>query len=532
MKKTKQVRLGRSWQWTLGLIIIIAGIALNGCDSQVFGAIRADIQAALDAQANLLPSINIKQGTTGIAPGDTYDFGSVLVGFPREVSFTVENRGEAALQLTGVSEVALSGDSQFSVVTAPSSSIPAGGSSVLTVGLAPASVGQSYSATLTIESNDSATPSFTFTVTGVGGSNQSPGGTVTIGSGNPDFINNDRQTLYFTVTDDASDPADIEMMVSNASDFSGAGWQSYASALTDWALANGAADGSKTVYVKFRDQELNESVSFSDIAFLDTTAPSGSVTMGNANPGYVSTTSITLYMGWNDGGGSGVTQMRVSDRADFLGSSWEPYQSTKSWSVSSAFGEKSVYARFADDMGNISLDLSDSVRYDDKYESTFGNNWWEEPYLLWTTSYGAVGSSDPYGQDGLTGQAYNGYATIPDYPGEATPGLTTSLSNHQNDWYTIYTTDWDVPGVTVTRTSGTGYVYAVVYRVDGSDQLNAVVSDTTFGQTSAYLSWDAWGDWDTYGSDPNWFLDAGYYHIRVYSNGNVTYDITWEYAGM
>ena len=166
MKKSTRVRTGQSWRWTLGLIIVIGGIALNGCDSQVFGAITADIQAALDAQTDLLPSINIKQGTTGIASGDTYDFGSVLVGFPREVSFTIENRGEATLQLTGVSEVALSGDSQFSVVTAPSSSIPAGGSSVLTVRLAPATVGQSYTATLTIESNDSATPSFTFTVTG------------------------------------------------------------------------------------------------------------------------------------------------------------------------------------------------------------------------------------------------------------------------------------------------------------------------------------------------------------------------------
>lgn len=65
-----------------------------------------------------------------------------------------------------------------------------------------------------------------------------------------------------------------EMMVSNSADFSGAAYEPYAAA-KPWTLTTG--NGTKTVYIKFKDATGNESSVLSDTIVLDTTAPSLSV---------------------------------------------------------------------------------------------------------------------------------------------------------------------------------------------------------------------------------------------------------------
>ncbi|MBM4402073.1 MAG: carboxypeptidase regulatory-like domain-containing protein [Candidatus Cloacimonetes bacterium] len=59
------------------------------------------------------------------------------------------------------------------------------------------------------------------------------------------------------------------MMVSNSSDFAGASWETYAISKS-WTLTSG--DGSKTVYIKFKDTAGNTSSTYSDSIILDTTS--------------------------------------------------------------------------------------------------------------------------------------------------------------------------------------------------------------------------------------------------------------------
>lgn len=70
------------------------------------------------------------------------------------------------------------------------------------------------------------------------------------------------QTVSLTLG--ASDNIGVtEMMISNSPTFAGASWEAYATSKASWTLASGTL-GTQTVYVKFRDATLNESIAYSD----------------------------------------------------------------------------------------------------------------------------------------------------------------------------------------------------------------------------------------------------------------------------
>ena len=85
------------------------------------------------------------------------------------------------------------------------------------------------------------------------------------------------------------------------------GWESYA-ASKGWALA--AGDGTKTVYVQFKDNLDNVSTSYSDAIVLDTAPPSSSASSA------ASTASLSFSVSWSggDGAGSGVDSYDVQYR--------------------------------------------------------------------------------------------------------------------------------------------------------------------------------------------------------------------------
>jgi uncharacterized protein (TIGR03437 family) len=93
----------------------------------------------------------------------TLDFGRVTTGQTKDQTFTINNNGNAPLTVTS-----LTAGAPFSVVS-PSTpiNIAAGSSTVVTLRFAP-SAAQSYSATLTIASNDPSTPSLAVSLTGTG----------------------------------------------------------------------------------------------------------------------------------------------------------------------------------------------------------------------------------------------------------------------------------------------------------------------------------------------------------------------------
>ncbi|KKM00821.1 hypothetical protein LCGC14_1800600, partial [marine sediment metagenome] len=114
--------------------------------------------------------INIKQGTTDI-PDDigSYDFGTALVGGNSQVVFTIENLGNASLNLTGSPIVDINGThaSDFVVTQMASTPISAANSTSFEITFSP-SVQGARNATVTILNNDSDENPYNFSIIGIG----------------------------------------------------------------------------------------------------------------------------------------------------------------------------------------------------------------------------------------------------------------------------------------------------------------------------------------------------------------------------
>jgi hypothetical protein len=136
-------------------------------------------------------------------------------------------------------------------------------------------------------------------------------------------------------------------------------WEPYA-ATKGWTLVTG--DGTKTVYVQYRDAAGNESIVIEDTTILDTADPTGSILIDEDVP-YANTTSVVLALSASDGAGSGVAQMRFADNGSPW-SSWEPYVASKEWTLTTGDGTKTVYVQYRDAAGNDSSAFDDAIVLD------------------------------------------------------------------------------------------------------------------------------------------------------------------------
>jgi ligand-binding sensor domain-containing protein len=117
------------------------------------------------------PEINIKQGTTNIASAATFDFGNqVTTVAATPLTFTIENTGTGALNLTGNPKVAISGtNSSDYIVTqsATAATVAAGATTSFIVSFSPASPAGTKTAQLSIANNDSNENPYIINLTGV-----------------------------------------------------------------------------------------------------------------------------------------------------------------------------------------------------------------------------------------------------------------------------------------------------------------------------------------------------------------------------
>ncbi|MEM7182666.1 MAG: choice-of-anchor D domain-containing protein [Spirochaetota bacterium] len=115
------------------------------------------------------PEIEVKYSGTNIASAGTYNFGSVnLSSSSTTITFTIENAGSAALNLTGSPDRVYALDSQFSVdYTATTATVAASGSTTFTLTYNP-TVSGTINTTLQIPSNDADEPFYWFFLKGTG----------------------------------------------------------------------------------------------------------------------------------------------------------------------------------------------------------------------------------------------------------------------------------------------------------------------------------------------------------------------------
>jgi hypothetical protein len=133
-------------------------------------------------------------------------------------------------------------------------------------------------------------------------------------------------------------------------------WEAFSSS-KDWNLETG--DGTKTVYYQVMDN-ANELAAFSDTIILDTTAPTGSVSI-NAGTTYTSSVSTTLTLAASDAL-SGVKQIRYSNDS-VIWSTWEAFSASKAWNLMTGDGIKIVYYQIMDNADNLNT-FSDTIILD------------------------------------------------------------------------------------------------------------------------------------------------------------------------
>jgi len=95
---------------------------------------------------------------------------------------------------------------------------------------------------------------------------------------------------------------------------------------------------------------------------LDKTPPTGTLLI-NGNATYAASASVTLNLNAADSL-SGVSEVRFSNDGVWDTEAWEPYSTSKSWTVTSGDGSKTVYAQFKDNAGLVSQTYGDSILLD------------------------------------------------------------------------------------------------------------------------------------------------------------------------
>lgn len=99
---------------------------------------------------------------------------------------------------------------------------------------------------------------------------------------------------------------------------------------------------------------------------LDTLAPAGLTVKLNGEDIYTTTTSVTMTLTLTDGDTNGY-QMKiwgVDGVANEKSASWETYSASKSITLPSGDGLKTVYVKVRDSVGNESAEASDSITLD------------------------------------------------------------------------------------------------------------------------------------------------------------------------
>jgi len=100
-----------------------------------------------------------------------------------------------------------------------------------------------------------------------------------------------------------------------------------------------------------------------ELVSLDTTPPTGSITVEN-DASYAGSAAVILNLTAEDNpGGSGLDKMRLSNN-NINWSSPENYASSKSWTLASGDGPKTVYVKYSDASGNWSQVYSDNITLD------------------------------------------------------------------------------------------------------------------------------------------------------------------------
>ncbi len=181
-----------------------------------------------------------------------------------------------------------------------------------------------------------------------------PVGEIVINEGDS-HTNSPTVTLILTATD-------VSQVTHMRFSHNGVAWEDWEPYATTRQRTLQPGDGLKTVYVQFRDIVNHISESAAAAIILDTTSlpPEGSLIIDDGAR-YTSSPTVTLTLAAS--GDLPVARMRFShDGAAW--EEWEPYATTRQWTLPPGDVLKTVYAEFRDVARNVSPTVSDTITLD------------------------------------------------------------------------------------------------------------------------------------------------------------------------
>jgi CBS domain-containing protein len=122
-----------------------------------------------------------------------------------------------------------------------------------------------------------------------------------------------------------------------------------------------SGDGVKTVYVQFRTGASGTPTSsYSGSIILDTVAPVGTIQINN---GIYSTNTHTVTLTLTASDLNGVQSMQFSTN-NIAWTAWEPFSGTKTITLPAGDGVKTVWVKYRDNAGKVSVAYSDTILVD------------------------------------------------------------------------------------------------------------------------------------------------------------------------
>lgn len=156
------------------------------------------------------------------------------------------------------------------------------------------------------------------------------------------FTNNKKRSVSLFLSADGA----YQMRYSNRPDFLGVEWKAYTQRVDGYKLLG--LDGEKEIFAQFRDAAGNESETVSAKITIDTTPPTDGRMKINEGEKFLKDSVVTLHFY-----AKGASHIQIRG-----GSGWIDYAEQVEWTLSPGDGEKVVYARFRDEVGNYSKIVS------------------------------------------------------------------------------------------------------------------------------------------------------------------------------
>jgi hypothetical protein len=159
--------------------------------------------------------------------------------------------------------------------------------------------------------------------------------------------------------------SDARVTLSATDDISGVDKTEYSFDSIAWTIYatpfNITTEGNTVIYYHSKDKAGNVETTKTQTIKIDKTAPSGSILINNGDA-YTISTLATLTFTATDAT-SGVYQIRFSNDGTWDTESWETPTPTKTWTLMSGDGTKTVYYQIIDNSGLIST-YSDTIILD------------------------------------------------------------------------------------------------------------------------------------------------------------------------